>query len=153
MKKHNKNATSFAGGPSMKSVKAGEKKKETQEKSHTSQKSNLNLDKKAHTQVGKTIHKPAETQKKPVSKGEEKEKETPPSKNEKVEKPQLKTETTKEKLQKPQTQVKEPRPSSSNIQNAFDSKKANDEKRNLIREIENLKRENILLNIYCNYIL
>ena len=145
MKKHNKNATSFAGGPSMKSVKAGEKKKETQEKSHTSQKSNLNLDKKAHTQVGKTIHKPAETQKKPVSKGEEKEKETPPSKNEKVEKPQLKTETTKEKLQKPQTQVKEPRPSSSNIQNAFDSKKANDEKRNLLREIENLKRENTTL--------
>ena len=98
MDKKHKPTASFAGGTSSKNTKVGSKKIE---KSHIPQKSNANLDKKFHIQVGKTTHKQPEAQKKTTPKEEEKEK------------PQ-------EKTQKAVTQIKS---TSSNLT----SQKANDD--------------------------
>ena len=63
MEKKHKAQASFAGAPSMKNARTGVKN--TQEKSHIPNKSNANLDKKAHTTVtSKTTHKAPEPVKK-----------------------------------------------------------------------------------------
>ena len=151
MNKNHKAQTSFAGGPS-KNARTGVKK--TQEKSHVPNKSNANLDKKAHTTVvPKTIHKAPEPVKKATStnKIEEPEKqEKQPAKVEK-EKPQVKTEKPVEKkIEKPPTTAttKTHTPAASSVtsssaQSILDTKKANDEKRDMNKKVELLKKENI----------
>ena len=157
MEKKHKAQASFAGAPSMKNARTGVKK--TQEKSHIPNKSNANLDKKAHTTVtSKTTHKAPEPVKKVNStiKNEEPEKqekqEKQPAKVEK-EKPQVKTEKPVEKkIEKPPTttttKTHTPAASSvtsSNVQSVLDTKKANDEKRDMNKKVELLKKENIEL--------
>ena len=143
MEKRHKPQTSFAGNPSAKNTRTGVKK--NQEKTHVSLKSNANLDKKPHTQVSsKTTHKPAETVKK-ASTTKEEVVEKPPVK---TEKPPVKTEKPPVKVEKPPTTTtttKTTSSSSSTVQSALESKKANDEKRDMNKKVEALKKENIEL--------
>ena len=150
MDKKHKPQTSFANNPSAKNTRTGAKK--NQEKTHVPQKSNANLDKKPHTQTSsKTTHKPAETVKKTTTKEEVVEK--PPVKTEKPpvksEKPPVKTEKPPVKTEKPPTTTtttaKAPSASTSTVQSALETKKANDEKRDMNKKLEALKKENIEL--------
>ena len=144
MEKKHKAQSSFIGTPSMKNARGGGKK--GTEKTHVPQKSNANLDKKAHTQISsKTTHKPAETTKKTSIATAKEEVEKPPVKTEKpqvkVEKPPVKTEKPPVKTEKPPVKTeKQPTltKSSTNtsIQSAIDSKKANEEKRDMNKKLD-----------------
>ena len=133
MEKKHKQQTSFATGSSSKNNRTVVKK--GQEKSHVSQKSNANLDKKTHTQTSKTIHKPAETGKKTTSnKIEEVEKKV----TNKTDKTQSKTDNQNTKTNMPKTGS-----TTTSNQSGNDSKKTNDEKKDLEKIVEQLKKENI----------
>ena len=141
MEKKHKPQTSFAGAPSMKNAKTGVKK--PQEKSHIPQKSNANLDKKAHTTVQKAPHKPAETGKKTTVTN---------TKSEETEKPVEKKEKPLSTSTNSSTSVKTHVPSqstmissNSSVLSALDTKKANDEKKDLNKKLEALKKENMEL--------
>ena len=148
MEKKHRPQKSFAGDPSSKTSKTGIKK--TQDKSHASQKSNANIDKKTHTTISKAPHKPAETTKKNTVIN---------NKIEEPEKPQVKTEKPVEKKEKPSlsntnssTNVKTHTPSQStvtasnpSVQSVLESKKASDEKKDMNKKVEALKKENIEL--------
>ena len=138
----------------MKNARTGVKK--TQEKSHVPNKSNANLDKKAHTTVvPKTTHKASEPVKKATStiKNEEPEKQEKQSAKVEKEKPQVKTEKPVEKkIEKlpTTTTTKTHTPAASSVtsssaQSILDTKKANDEKRDMNKKVELLKKENIEL--------
>jgi len=143
-KKHNKNTPSFAGAPSMKNARTGVKK--TGEKTHVPQKSTANLDKK---QATKTTHKPAETTKKATTTNKTEEPKSE-KKEVKTEKKELKIEKSSTKVEKPATSNKinisstsSSTSSTSSIQNVLESKKANDEKRDMNKKVEALKKENM----------
>ena len=164
-KKHK--AQKSMAGTTTKNARSGVKN--THEKSHVPQKSNANIDKKSHAQTAKVNHKQTEQVKKTnTTKLEEAEKpvekqpvqvEKPPVKVEKpppkVEKPPVKVEKPPPKVKKPPAKVEKTptvtktpsssTPSSSNptVQSVLDSKKANDEKRDLNKKFELLKKENI----------
>ena len=164
-KKHK--AQKSMAGTTTKNARPGVKN--THEKSHVPQKSNANIDKKSHAQTAKVNHKQTEQVKKTnTTKMEEAEKpvekqpiqvEKPPVKVEKpppkVEKPPVKVEKPPPKVEKPPAKVEKTptvtkTPSSSTasssnptVQSVLDSKKANDEKRDLNKKFELLKKENI----------
>ena len=164
-KKHK--AQKSMAGTTTKNARPGVKN--THEKSHVPQKSNANIDKKSHAQTAKVNHKQTEQVKKAnTTKLEEAEKpvekqpvqvEKPPVKVEKpppkVEKPPVKVEKPPPKVEKPPAKVEKTHtvtktPSSSTasssnptVQSVLDSKKANDEKRDLNKKFELLKKENI----------
>ena len=126
MKGH-KGTQSFAGAPSMRGKNVGTAKKTTTT-THKVAQSNANLEKKAST-VTKGHSKQPETKKTNVNIKKEDEK----ANEAKVEKTQSSSKAVNLST------------SSSSVQSALDSKKANDEKREMNKKVDVLKKENIEL--------